>query len=348
MTKPHFFSPPSGLTIGEIVVFTGAEPSDATQLARRITSVAPLDHAGPDDLTFFDNVKFTKELGSTRAGACLMAAQFEPKAPSDLLVLRAREPYRDFVAVARKLYPDSLRPASLFGTTGIAPGASVHFSTRLENGVTVDPGALIGPGAVVETGTVIGANAVIGPQVRIGRDCSIGNGSSIIHTLIGNRVTIHPGCRIGQDGFGFVLGEQGHVKVPQIGNVIIHDDVEIGAGTTIDRGGIRDTEIGEGTKIDNLVQIGHNAVIGRHCIIVAGSGICGSVTLGDFVVLAAGVGVGPHVTIGRGAQLAAGAEVRRDVPEGARWGGSPFAKPRTQWLREVATLERSAERGRKT
>ncbi len=177
--------------------------------------------------------------------------------------------------------------------------------------------------------------------MRIGRDCAVGAGTSISHALVGDRVIIHPGCRIGQDGFGFLMGAAGHLKVPQIGRVIIQDDVEIGAGTTIDRGAIRDTMIGEGTKIDNLVQIGHNVVIGRHCVLVAQTGISGSSTLEDFVALGARVGVTNHVTIGEGAQIAAISIVAGDVPPGARWGGTP-AKPVKQWFREVKMLEHLA------
>jgi UDP-3-O-[3-hydroxymyristoyl] glucosamine N-acyltransferase len=186
---------------------------------------------------------------------------------------------------------------------------------------------------------------VVGPGVRIGRDCNIGAGTSITHALVGDRVIIHPGCRIGQDGFGFLMGAAGHLKVPQVGRVIIQDDVEIGAGTTIDRGAIRDTMVGEGTKIDNLVQIGHNVVIGRHCVLVAQTGISGSSTLEDFVVLGARVGVTNHVTIGEGAQIAAISIVGGDVPPGARWGGTP-AKPVKVWLREMKMLERMAKRRR--
>ena len=185
-----------------------------------------------------------------------------------------------FVAVARKMFPEALRPSSMFNAAEIAPGAFVHPSARCEAGVTVDPGAVIGPDVEIGAGTIIGANAVIGPGVRIGRDCAIGAGASVIHAIVGDRVIIHPGCRIGQDGFGYLMGAGGHQKVPQVGRVIIQDEVEIGAGTTIDRGAIRDTVIGEGTKIDNLVQIGHNVAIGRHCVIVAQSGISGSATIG--------------------------------------------------------------------
>jgi UDP-3-O-[3-hydroxymyristoyl] glucosamine N-acyltransferase len=179
---------------------------------------------------------------------------------------------------------------------------------------------------------------VIGPDVLIGRDCKIGAGCSIMHALIGDRVIIHPGCRIGQDGFGYTT-DAAQLKIPQTGRVIIQNDVEIGAATTIDRGGIRDTVIGEASKIDNACQIGHNVVIGRYCIVVAQSGLSGSVTLEDYAVLGGSVGLAPHVTIGRGARVAARSGIMHDVPAGETWGGYP-AKPSRQWMREVSTLAR--------
>jgi UDP-3-O-[3-hydroxymyristoyl] glucosamine N-acyltransferase len=344
MTKPLFFEAPSGLTVGEIASLTGAEPGQGAQLAQRIANIAPLDLAGPGDLTYIDNAKYADMLASTQASACLTTEQFAGRAPQRLIVLRAREPYRAFVMVARALFPDSLRPSSLFEADGVAPGAFVHPSARLENGAIIDPGAVVGPRAAIGARSVIGATVVIGPDVAIGRDCAIGAGASVTHSLIGDRVIIHAGCRIGQDGFGFVMGGSGHQKIPQLGRVIIQDDVEIGAGTTIDRGGIRDTVIGEGTKIDNLVQIGHNVVIGRHCVIVAQSGLSGSVTLEDFVVLAARVGIVQHITVGEGAHVGSRSTVLQDVPPGARWWGYP-AKPVRQWMREMLTLERITARG---
>jgi UDP-3-O-[3-hydroxymyristoyl] glucosamine N-acyltransferase len=342
MTEPIFFRSSQTVSVSEIAALTGAQlQGDAD---RRIDNIAALDRAGPSDLTFLDNAKYAGQLNATRAAACLMSERFVAAAPRHLAVLRSRDPYRAFVTVARTLFPAALRPSSLFEAAGITSAASVHPSARLENGVIVDPGAVIGPRAEIGSGTVIGANAVVGPQVRIGRDCAIGANATVVHALLGDRVIIHPGCRIGQDGFGYVMGSQGHGKVPQVGRVIIQDDVEVGANTTIDRGANRDTVIGEGSKIDNLVQIAHNVVIGRHCVVVAQTGISGSVTLEDFVVLAARVGTNNHVTIGEGAQIAAISIVNDDVPPGAKWGGTP-AKPVRLWFREMKVLERLARTG---
>jgi UDP-3-O-[3-hydroxymyristoyl] glucosamine N-acyltransferase len=338
MTKRRFFDRPPGLTVAEIISLTGAEPSDAARLSHLITDVAPVELAGPTDLTFIESNKYTDALATTRAGACLMSRRFEDRAPDSVIVLRTPEPYRAFIAVHSELYPQSLRPTSPFEASGIAEGAIIHPTARLESGVTVDPGAVIGPRAEIGAGSTIAATAVIGPDVLVGRDCTIGAGCSIIHALIGDRVVIHPGCRIGQDGFGYITDTEQR-KIPQTGRVIIQNGVEIGAGTTIDRGGIRDTVIGEATKIDNLCQIGHNVVIGRHCVIVAQSGLSGSVTIEDFAVLGGAVGLAPHVTIGRGGRVAARSGVMNDVPPGETWGGYP-ARPKMQWMRQQATLAR--------
>jgi UDP-3-O-[3-hydroxymyristoyl] glucosamine N-acyltransferase len=347
MTEPLFAQKPVPMTVAEIAALTDSEPLPGVPLDRTIDGVAALDQARPRDLAFIDQSKYAEQLTATRAGVCLIAERLISGAPAGVALLRAREPYRAFVTVARKLFEQSLRPSSLFGASGTAPGAIVHSTARLEAGATVDPGAVIGPRAEIGSGTTVAAGAVIGPDVRVGRGCAIGAGASVTNTIIGDRVILHPGCRIGQDGFGFVMGAGGHLKVPQIGRVIIQDDVEIGAGTTIDRGALRDTVIGEGTKIDNLVQIAHNVTIGRHCVIVAQAGIAGSATLGDYVVLGARVGIIDHATVGEGAHLAAASNVHADVPPGARYGGTP-AKPVKLWFREMTLLQRMAERGERS
>jgi UDP-3-O-[3-hydroxymyristoyl] glucosamine N-acyltransferase len=345
MSAPFFFKRGAGLSLREIATLVGGEPRAGADLDRRMRAIAPLDRAGPGDLVFLDSPKYAEQAAMTVAGACLTTQRFNDALPARVSVITVREPYRAFVEVARTLFPDALRPSSLFEAGGVASSANVHPLARLENGVTVDPAAVIGPGAEIGSGTVIGAGAAIGAYVRIGRDCAIGARASIMHALIGDRVIIHPGCAIGQDGFGFVRGPRGAHKVPQVGRVIIQDDVEIGANSTIDRGAIRDTVIGEGTKIDNLVQIAHNVSIGRHCLLAAQVGISGSCTVEDGVIMGGKAGVADHLTIGAGAMLGAGSGLMHDVPPGARWAGSP-ARPGKQWFREVATLERLARRSR--
>jgi UDP-3-O-[3-hydroxymyristoyl] glucosamine N-acyltransferase len=340
MNDPVFLRQSRGLTLDEVAAAAGVAPPPAWPHARRIVNVAPLDRAAPSDLTFLDSRQYAVAAATTHAGACLTTATLAKELPARVAVLLAAKPYHAFVAVARALFPQALRPSSLYPASEVT-GAHVHPSARLEGGVTVEPGAVIGLRAEIGSETVIGANVVIGPEVRIGRNCAIGAGAVITDALIGDRVIIHPGCKIGQDGFGFVMGAGGHQKIPQVGRVIIQDDVEIGAGTTIDRGAIRDTVIGEGTKIDNLVQVGHNVSIGRHCILVSQTGISGSSTLEDFVVLGARVGLNNNVTIGEGAQLAATSNVHGNVPPGARWGGTP-AKPVKLWFREMTMLARLA------
>jgi len=337
----QFFQQPSGLTVREIVALTGAVPREDARLEGTVSGISSLDRARPSDLVFADSPKFLDQLAATRGGVCLTTERFSARAPASLTVLHTAAPFRDFVAVARKLYPDSLRPRSLFETEGVAVGAMVHRTAEIEDGVIIDPGAVVGPRAAIGTGTVIAAATVIGPDVQIGRDCSIGPGASIVHALIGDNVILHAGCRIGQDGFRYRITGQSHIKVPQIGRVIIQDDVEIGANTAIDRGGSGDTVIGEGTKIDNLVQIGHNCMVGRNCIIVSQCGLSGSVVLGDHVVLGGQVGIADHLIVGEGAFIGAKSGVADNIPAGERWIGAP-AMPAREFFRVVARMRKLA------
>jgi UDP-3-O-[3-hydroxymyristoyl] glucosamine N-acyltransferase len=340
MAQPTFFATPPSSTLADIAGRTKAQLADPSRAGQEIRGLASLDEAGPMHLTFFDNLKYADQLAATRAGACLVSERFAGRVPTHVAVLRAAQPFRAFVQLAREWHGDALRPASWFGSRGIAPSAIIDPTAHLEDGVIVDPLALIGADVEIGAGTVIGAGSVIGPGVKIGRDCNVGVRTAIQCALIGNNVLIHPGCSIGQDGYGFIFfGPEGHLKVPQTGRVVIQNDVEIGAGTTIDRGSLRDTVIGEGTKIDNQVQIGHNVTIGRHCLLAAQIGLAGSLTIGDNVALGAKVGINNHLKIGDGAQVTAMSAVKDDIPAGGRWGGH-FAKPTRQWFREIVAVER--------
>jgi UDP-3-O-[3-hydroxymyristoyl] glucosamine N-acyltransferase len=314
MAQPTFLRQPPSLTLDEIATLTKAHLVDASRAGQRIRGLAALDRAGPMHLVHIDDKISPSQIAATRAGACLVGKSFAAELPHKIAVLRVADPFAAFVALACEFYADVTRPRSWFGNDTIAPSAVVHPTARLEDGVVIDPLAVIGPHVEIGSDTVIGPGVLIAAQVRIGRDCSVGAGATIQHALIGNNVVLQPGCHIGQDGGGFVRGPHGHSKVPQAGRVLIQNGVEIGAGSTIDRGSLGDTVIGEGSKIDNQVQIGHNVWIGRYCLIGTQAGLAGGVTLGDYVDLGAKVGIGEQIQIGDGARLVAESSIEDDMP----------------------------------
>lgn len=320
MADPRFFTRGSGLLIGDLAKATGSELL-AADAGKIFTDVAPLDSAGPDDISFFDNIKYRENLRATKAGACILAPDAAKDAPSGTVLLLNKSPYKAYALVAQAFYPER-KPSQMIS-------AAAH----------IDPSAEIGPGCIIEAG------AVIGPGVKIGKECRVGANAVISHALIGDHVRIYPGCCIGQDGFGFAIDPSGHVKVPQLGRVIIGDHVEIGANSCIDRGAGPDTVIGQGTWIDNLVQIGHNVKIGKGCIIVSQAGISGSTVIEDYAVLAGQAGIAGHLRIGRGARVGAQAGVMRDVPPGADILGAP-AVPIRDFMRQVAFLNRMIKKNK--
>jgi UDP-3-O-[3-hydroxymyristoyl] glucosamine N-acyltransferase len=329
------------MPLGVLAEKLGAELGAGADPAELIHTVKPLAEAVRGDLSFFENRKYVSQLERTRASACLVAPAYAGRVAPGTTPLVVAAPYRAFAQAVALFYPEAVTPKTAMTAAGDPP---VHPSAGVEEGVRIEPGAVIGREAQIGRGTVVAAGAVVGYRCTIGRDCYIGPGASVTHALIGDRVLLHAGVRIGQDGFGFAMGPKGHLKVPQVGRVIIQNDVEIGANSCVDRGALGDTVIGEGTKIDNLVQIAHNVTIGRHCVIVAFVGIAGSAQLGDFVVMAGQSAAVGHIKIGSGAQLAGWSHATHDIPPGARYGGTP-AVPMPEYARQTAILKRWGRRG---
>jgi len=342
MADPRFFSVAKPMRLAELARLSGAELADSSRGDVIVRDVAPLDAAGPDHLTFLDNRKYLDAFKTTRAGACFVRAEMAEFAPSGTAVLVSLNPYKAYALAALAFYPE---PAPM---PGQGPGAVVDVSASLGEGCEVGPYAVIGAHVKIGKGCRIGAGAVICEGVEIGDNCDIGARAYVTHSLIGNRVRLYPGACIGRAGFGFAIDKTGFTAVPQLGRVIVEDDVEIGANTTVDRGAGPDTIIGQGTRIDNLVQIGHNVRIGKYCVIVAQVGISGSTQVGDFTMLGGQAGVAGHLKIGAGAKVAAQSGVMRDVPDGAEVVGFP-AMPMRQYFRQTNYLARmvAAKKGEK-
>lgn len=341
MMQNEFFPPHAGLTLADLAAGTGAELSDASAGERIVRSVSPVARAGDGDVCYILSRRSRADLETCKATAIYCEKALVSLIPPHIPVLVAKSAHTAFAMAGALLHREGLRPELITqGAQSISPAAFVDPTARLEEGVEIEPMAVIGAGAEIGSGTRIGPGAVIGAKVKIGRNCTIAAGATVLAALVGNNVIIHNGARIGQDGFGYAPGPRGMLKVVQVGRVIIQDHVEIGANTTIDRGTMDDTVVGEGTKIDNLVQIGHNVRIGRHCGIVSQVGIAGSTVIGDGVMIGGAAGINGHIKIGDGAQIAAMSGVLADVPPGEKFGGVP-ARPLKDYLREVAeTLSR--------
>ncbi|MDQ3125473.1 MAG: UDP-3-O-(3-hydroxymyristoyl)glucosamine N-acyltransferase, partial [Pseudomonadota bacterium] len=289
----------------------------------------PLGSAGAGDVAFMGDRKFVAALGQTRAGCVILPAAALEAAPADAAAIVSEEPQAAWA-----------RASAVFHR--VVPLSEADRDEAAEDDTVVfEPGVVIGTGARVGRGTRIGANSVIGSGVQIGRDCVIGYNVSIGFALVGDRVRLMSGARIGEAGFGAARSKSGPVDVPQLGRVILQDGVTVGANSCIDRGAYDDTIVGENTKIDNLVMIAHNCVIGRNCLLAAHTGISGSCIVGDNVIFGGQAGIGDHIRIGEGARVAGGAGVLADIPAGETWSGYP-AKPIRQSLREAVWLAKQA------
>ncbi|WP_312735550.1 UDP-3-O-(3-hydroxymyristoyl)glucosamine N-acyltransferase [Brevundimonas sp.] len=328
MPDARFFETLSPLTVAALAAEIGGEVERGGD--RLIASVAPLSSADGGAIAFLGDRKFADALAETQAGCVIVPPEAVQTAPAAAAVIVSRTPQAAWAKASLRLH----RPLTLDRAVDSAQVAE-------DESVVVEPGVVLGEGVRIGRGTRICANAVVGPGVQIGRDCVIGPNVSVGFALIGDRVKLYAGARIGEAGFGATGTAAGVMDIPQLGRVILQDGVTVGANSCIDRGAYDDTVIGENTKIDNLVMVGHNCVIGRNCLLVANTGISGSVTVGDNVIFGGKAGIGDHITIGEGARVAAGAGVLADIPAGETWSGYP-ARPIRQFLRETVWLAKQA------
>ncbi|MGB3336185.1 MAG: UDP-3-O-(3-hydroxymyristoyl)glucosamine N-acyltransferase [Devosia sp.] len=331
-TRFHRFAGPS--TVGAILVALHREDilSALASASLSISGVTELNLAGPGDMALAAHTNYVEELRATSAGAVVVLPALREMVPAHCIAIVTDKPHHLFADILDHLYPSNTRAV-------IATGRDDLGAPVFERDVSIGSNVVIGPGVEIGRGTVIGANTVIGAGVTIGRNCTIAANCTIDCAHIGNEVVIHSGVRIGTEGFGWLDFGQTNRKVPQLGRVLIQDHVEIGANSTVDRGALGDTMIGEGTKIDNLVQIGHNCKIGRACLIAAMSGLSGSTILGDGVLMGGGVGTSGHLTIGAGSVVHGRAAVTKNWPPGSKLAGAPAQDIRDFW-REIAVMRK--------
>ena len=331
MPDSRFYINKGPFTLTQIADFLKLPLHNCPDPLLEIQDLLPLQQAKGNNLACYHNPKYQLELQSTQAGACLVADELVSHAPPHLSLLISTTPYRDYARLLSLFYEEKTKVSGISPTAKIAPTAKISPNCSIGDYVIIGEHVEIGENGRIGSHSIIEANCVIGTH------CQIESHVSISNSLIGNHVSIKPGARIGQRGFGFDMDAKGHVPVPQLGRVIIGDYVDIGANTTIDRGSNADTEIHKGVRIDNQVMIAHNVIIGDHSILVAQVGIAGSTRLGKFVIVAGQVGIAGHLTIGDGAQIAAKAGLMRDVEAGTKVAGYP-AVPFKEHFKQVAFL----------
>ena len=321
------------MTLAELVRIIGGElAADGDLVVRGLESI---ESAGPDQVTFLANAKYERHMADTRAAAVIVGKDYKGRGER---LIRCEDPYFAFRQAMAAVY-GFRRPEF----EGVDPRASVDPSAELAPGVRVGPFAVVARGAKVGEGTAIYPNAYVGPDSRIGRDCTIYPSVTLYEgTILGDRVRIHAGTTIGQDGFGYATHEGAHHKIPEAGHVVLEDDVEIGACCAIERATIGPTVIGAGTKFADLIAIGHGTKMGKHCLVVSQAGIAGSTHVGNYCVLAAQSGVVGHIRVGDGAQVAAQSGVTNDVAPGQQVLGSP-AIPLAEARRAMVIASRLPE-----
>jgi len=330
--NPRFFARTGPHPLAVVAAAVGCASPCSDVLLR---GLAALDEAGPDEVSFLGTPRHAAELERTRAGAVLVHPDMRAHVPAGARMLLTQDPVAGWAQVAALFHPMPCVSAGIHASAVVAGDAAVDPTAEVCAQAVIGARAEIGPRCRIGPGAIIGEGVVLGPECRIGPHVSIS------HAMLGARVYVYPGARIGQEGFGFTIAAQGFQTIPQLGCVILEDDVEVGANTTIDRGCLRDTVIGAGTRLDNLVQVAHNVRIGRYCAIAALVGISGSVEIGDFVVVAGQAGFADHVRVGARAQVGAQAGVMSAIAGGAVVVGSP-ARPARDVFREIATLKRIA------
>ncbi len=335
MSDSRFFKKAPSLTLAQIIEITGARLAGEGDLSRLFDDVQGLDKATEKDVSWMFVASMKEELTHCKAGACLVGEEFAPFVPKETICLICQDPHRSYGLLSQAFYPVEV-------TGVISEKAFVDDSAVIGEESRIDAGAYIGPHVVLGKRCHVYPNAVVLDAVQMGDDCIIGPNATVSHCLAGNKVYIYAGAQIGQDGFGFAMNAQGPVKVVQLGRVIIGNDVEIGANTTVDRGAMGDTVIGNGVRVDNLVQIAHNVKVGDNCVLVSQVGIAGSTELEPFVVLAGQAGVVGHIKIGAGSQIAAQSGILQNVPAGSKLMGSP-AVPLKEYFRQIVTLQKLAQ-----
>ena len=338
MPDRRFHTITSPKPLKELAEISGAELNNSPE-DFMIEDVAPLAVADSKQISFLDNAKYKDDFKNTKASACIISPEMAEFAPKSCHLLISKTPYKAYALIAQAFYPEPYPEAQ------ISDRATIDSAAKIGKGCVIEAGAIIHEGAEIGDGCWIEANAVIGRNVIIGKNSRVGCCATVSHAQIGDATRLYPGVRVGQDGFGFAIDLAGHVKVPQLGRVIIGDHVEIGANTCIDRGAGPDTEIGDGTWIDNCVQIGHNVKVGKGCVIVAQVGIAGSTTLEDYVVIAAQAGIAGHLNISSGTRIGAQAGVISDLPAGSEVIGSPAMPAREFWKQQI-TLKKLTKQGK--